>query len=313
MALTLDNIRSRVKSAVKNNSLTSTLLDSWANESLHEIWREIDGQFGKEEISFTTVSGVSKYYPEFSINKIFSLRDVTNNTVIYESSYSEVMGEDPDQSNSGSPTVYYQQGISHIQKQPTSASAVTLVSTSGSDTSQSVLVIGKLNGIIYSETKLLNGSTNVVTTQTFDELINIIKSTTTVGLVTATTNSGAIINAKLAPRVKMLELQPIGLWPVPDGALTIKGEVLRQPLALVDTYDVPDLPERWHPLLLDKITAKAHAYLYEFDVAANKEKKALVDLEAFKKEQYYKPNHSRVIGTKRRIKVIGRLPSNYTR
>ena len=78
MALTLSDIRSEVRAYIKSTGLATNRIDLWANLAQDELWRELDPEYGIENLSFTTTAALRSYNLPVSINKILSVVDQTN-------------------------------------------------------------------------------------------------------------------------------------------------------------------------------------------------------------------------------------------
>ena len=111
------------------------------------------------------------------------------------------------------------------------------------------------NYILEEEVKL-NGTTGVVTVNSFAALNRISKSERTVGRVTATSNSALITNISLDPGETEADFRTIKFYPIPT-----KGELLtfesyaRHPFLYKDS-DSPLFPSQWHPFLLLELMIK---------------------------------------------------------
>ena len=91
--------------------------------------------------------------------------------------------------------------------QPSSSSAITIVSDSAEDIYQSIILTGRLisGGEVITESVELNGTTSVNSKNSFVELVSIVKSEETTGTVTLTSNSGVVTNGSMASTVSKLE------------------------------------------------------------------------------------------------------------
>ena len=313
MPLTLGNIRTEVKANLKNSSIANSRVDLWTNIAQEELWQVIDPEYGKETTTFTTTSGTRQYNVEASINKVLSIVDQTNDLRLSQTSETELERFDPDLDDSGTPYHYSTYGITYVNNQPSAASVITVVSSSDSDTTQTVQVVGTVSGVEDAETLTLNGITNKIGSKSFSALRRITKSATTVGNVTATSNAAAVTNVIIPSRRIFVEYQPIRLWPVPAGTYTVLVRYIRNPIPLRDATDIPDIPGIWHNALLQQTLVHGHRYLYEFDIANAKEAQVGKMLGNLITNQSTKRDYAPVIGKGLGYPGIGRLPSNYPR
>lgn len=311
MGLTLAQIRASIRDSVKSQKITSTTIDRWANNALEELWREIHPSFAEETVEFTTTAGQRAYYFDGDWNRVISISDVDNQVFLNYVTETDIEKADPNIDDTGSPTAYTMYGVSYVNAQPTSSSTLSVVSSSLDDTSQKVQIVGETSDGVLDEEVSLNGTTAVVSSLSYTRIISISKSDVTAGAVTITSNAGAVTNVRLGARDIFKQFQTIYFWPIPDGNYSMRGRFFRKPKKMIKQYDIPDLPENWHSLLLKKVEIKAHDYLYEFDVMAAKMTQAAKDLEVLKASQAIKPNWRPKVGTARYRKQIGRLPSNF--
>jgi|TARA_Y100000310_G_scaffold340784_1_gene437740 hypothetical protein len=312
MSIKLSDIRTEVKANLKSSLIAQNRIDLWANFAHLELWRSLDPEYGKETTTFTTVSAQRQYNIEASINKILSVVDQTGSIRLSQLSETEIETFDPELNDSGSPNFYSLFGISYIQNQPSSASAITVVSDDNTDTTQTIQIIGTAGGVEVAENLTMNGTVNVVGSTSFTSLRRISKSATTAGTITATSNAAAVTNVTIPARLLFLEMQPIRLWPVPSSARTILVRYIRNAVPLRDGDDIPDLPENWHSTLLQLTLAYGHEFLYEFDVATQKRGMVAQNIRDLVSDQSHKRDFAPVIGKTTLVpKPLGRLPSNF--
>jgi len=82
--------------------------------------------------------------------------------------------------------------------QPSSASTISVVSDSSSDTTQSIMIYGVVNNNRTLETVELNGTSSVSTEKSFSQIISVKKSSSTSGTITLKSNGGAVTNCTLS-------------------------------------------------------------------------------------------------------------------
>lgn len=140
------------------------------------------------------------------------------------------------------PLEYADAGTTGARNQPTSASVITVVSSSASDTSIIVRVQGFVSGELLTEAITLTGTTPVAGTNTFTEIVRVSKDDATVGVITFTSNAAAVTNATLGPREFTAVYRKIQLYRVPNAADTITILYKMRVPRLVNDEDVPILP-----------------------------------------------------------------------
>ena len=134
-------------------------------------------------------------------------------------------------------------GTQPVQAQPTSASVVTIVSTSASDNTaaKAVIVRGETTNGIETETITPNGLTGVAGTKSFSTILNVTLTANWAGTLTMTSNSAAVTNLKLVAGEKGREYQQLRLLYLPS-ADTIEYQFFRKPSPLTNENDILDIP-----------------------------------------------------------------------
>lgn len=132
-----------------------------------------------------------------------------------------------------------------VETQPTSASIISVVSSSASDTSQKVLIKGLVNSQLDYEELSLNGTTTVNGSKSFSAIYAVTKSAETVGRVTVTSNAGVVTNVTLALQDETVRLRKIRLYPIPSSAVTITVKNYGLCPELTTTYEDTEIPSRW--------------------------------------------------------------------
>src|SRR3990167_3005510 len=173
MALTLNDLRTEVRANVKATQLPTNRIDLWANLAQDQILRVLDPEFLKETTTITTASSTRLYFVQSSINRILSVVDQTNLKTLTQESETRVERADPGLDDGGSPSFYSLFGMSYVNQQPSSASAIRIVSSDNTDTTQQVQLVGISSGSEIDETLTLNGTVNVNGTVSFTTLLRV--------------------------------------------------------------------------------------------------------------------------------------------
>jgi hypothetical protein len=144
-------------------------------------------------------------------------------------------------------------GRYQVERQPTSASVITIVSDSALDTGGDYQLFirgenasGRMESVVVNQ----NGTTSASTTVQFTKILQVSKSRQWNGTMTMTSNGGAVTNlvlgfcdmGKLYPYLYLLE--------GPTTAETIEYRFYRNPQNLVNDYDIPDIPYPFSELLV---------------------------------------------------------------
>ena len=136
---------------------------------------------------------------------------------------------DPDITDTDVPHIIVPMKKVWVAAQPTSNSQISLVSSAAGDTTVNAAIRGlNASGVEVAEQVALNGSTTVVSANTYASLIAITKEDTA-GTVTATSNAGAVTNISLLPLENERPNWQVRLHRVPDDAYTINYSFYRKP------------------------------------------------------------------------------------
>lgn len=125
-----------------------------------------------------------------------------------------------------------------VRAQPAAAGVVTIVSSSASDTTQTVYVNGiNASGVQVDETITLNGTTNVNGTTSFTRILGISKSAVTVGMITVTRDTTTL--AYMAPDATTHYVKVMRFGAIPASTLSVEIIYNQKQLPLLNNYDYP--------------------------------------------------------------------------
>ena len=213
----------------------STMIGKFLNRRYFQCLRYINWDAINPTYTLTLVAGTQDYALPRDFGKAVYAVDPVNNFTYEEVRFDDLAGD---------PSGIYQQGgankytiyESPVAAQPTSASVVTVVSTSASDSSVAVTIRGVVSGIERYETITLNGTTPAVGSLSFTS-INSVSKDLTVGAVTVTCNSQTI--ASIEPERKVVRYKLIRFMPIPSAATTVTIPYHILPLPMAQDDDVP--------------------------------------------------------------------------
>lgn len=156
------------------------------------------------------------------------------------------------------PTHYRMWDVDNVINQPTSASVVTVVSSSSADTTQTISVFGTVSGYPDFEQIVLNGTTSVPGTKSFSNIDRITKSASTTGRVTCTTNSAGNTLAVIPTgyQTDAIRFKKIQLFPLPDSIIPIQVYFYKQPYRLVNDGDIHELGDAFDEAIILLATGK---------------------------------------------------------
>ncbi len=136
-------------------------------------------------------------------------------------------------------------GKTPVKYQPTSASAITVVSSSASDSTSAYNLVIKgvdTSGVVRAEVVTPSGTTPIATSLSYTKILGITKAAEWNGTLTLTSNSGAVTNLTLHACEMGRSYQQLYLLGNPPTGDVIEYRFYRQPLVLVNDYDIPEIP-----------------------------------------------------------------------
>lgn len=310
--INLSIIRAEVKSRVHDSGISNTSIDRWANLAQDQVIRSMDPDWLEETATFSCVASTRRYLlKNVAIGKVKSVVDESSTLKLVQESESYIDNIDPAHDQEGDPYLYCLYGVQTFASQIGTAGVVTAVSSSASDTTQTVHIKGtNASGYLIKETLTLNGTTAVSTTASFTTVTDITKSDVTTGYISVT-DAGTVTLVVIPGDKLSQQYQPIILFPTPSGTNTIRVRYIRTPRDLVEAEDEPDIPEMWHDAVLLGTIKLAHEYLYEFDNMAIVKAEYDEVIKKLKQEMGNSRDNSKVIrlpSLKRGKRGKGRLP-----
>jgi len=262
-----DITRLTTKDSFINDCINQTIQEindpSWAFEvggtkGYHHHW-----SFNRRKHTLTTVEDQEDYVLPRDVDKIGLIRQTTSPTRIQYIPDWLFYDRLPNPTATGNPSYYRMWEQEGVSTRLTTADTIDVVSSSTSDITQTVSVVGKdSNGAIISEEYSLNGTTSQSGTKTFaaDYPIRVSKSSATIGNVTVSENSGSTTLVVLTPEDRSPRFKIISLYPIPSSAISIYLEYYTRLRNLVNNADVPDIDEKWIWVIVEGATAKVYQY-----------------------------------------------------
>jgi hypothetical protein len=135
-------------------------------------------------------------------------------------------------------------GRGQVQAQPSSASVITISSSSVSDvgSTKKITIYGESTDGMTSEDINPNGTSDVAGLTQFTKILGVTKASAWSGTMTMTSNAGAVTNLKLLPTEFGRNYQNIHLLYLPSTTDVIEYDFYRKPRKLSADNDVPDTP-----------------------------------------------------------------------
>lgn len=194
--------------------------------------------------TFTTVSGTHQYALHQEFHRPLYFKNNTTKEYLIEVPFRSIAASGFDWSNdTGSITHFCYWGTSPVQNQPTTAGVVQVVSDNALDTGTDYDIVVKgedTNGQLRAEKLTPTGLTTVSGTITFRQILGVTKGSGWSGNMTLTIGSTTLLTllgCEMGRQYKTIYSM--------ENCVTgdvIEYRFYRQPLFLVNDYDVPELP-----------------------------------------------------------------------
>lgn len=160
-----------------------------------------------------------------------------------------------DRTQTGTPTHYRMWSVDMVETQPTSASVITVQSTDSSDTSIGVTIFGIVSGYPDYEvitTNSSDGTTSVAGSKSFTSVERVVKNGSSVGRITATSNSGAVTVATIpvGDTTAGIMYHKIKIYPQASSSFNMNIYYYKQPYRLVNNGDVHELGQDFDEALI---------------------------------------------------------------
>lgn len=165
---------------------------------------------------------------------------------------------DDEPSQRDRPQAWMQREWVGVELQPSAASAIRCLSSNNADVTV-VTIEGIANGEIDREVITLVAG-DASTTKTFTRIDSVSKKTTSLGVITVSSNAAAVTNAKLGPLHITKRYINIRFSPVPDAALTVRYDFIPWGPDLINDSDIPLIPERHHEGIVERALMYALKY-----------------------------------------------------
>jgi len=165
------------------------------------------------------------------------------------------------------PTIYRMWEEDWVLEQPKAASVVQISSSDSGDTA-TVTVHGIVSDFPDFETIVTNGTTTVNGLKSFTHIERITKNASTVGRITATSDSTNTTLAVLPVGDTMagLKYKHIQVFPPPDVAYVLNVWYYKDPARLVDDTDIHELGAEFDEVIVLLATSKLQAEQSKKDV-----------------------------------------------
>lgn len=244
----------------------ATIIKTYANDTYFDILKRTNFKEIDYDYSFSTVAATQDYAMPSNFGKELSVYDATNKIPLDHIDYQLLIEQFVDSISSQGTVERYTIFSSPVRKQPTSASTLSITSSSALDTTQTIRIKGTdSNGVELDESVTVTGTSAAVSTNTYLKVRSITKSATTTGRITITSNAAAVTVAIMSPADLDYRVKIMRLHEVPSSVLTINVPYIILPYPLSNDYDTPVLD--CSDVLELGTTAKAWRYKRQFSKA----------------------------------------------
>ncbi|MGE0630963.1 MAG: hypothetical protein AB7O96_01040 [Pseudobdellovibrionaceae bacterium] len=249
----LSEIVNNVRAEVQPASNIDSLIKKWANRAQKRFLIEAKHNFSwlvLDKLTFTTNAGEGDVTlsPIVDVGKTIVITDRVSPRKITVITREQFYNSVPNPTtNQGTPKVAFLSGYSPVQFQPSSDSQLSIVSSSTSDVTSVVRIEGlNASGVPIGEDVILNGTTPVSTVNSYSRILGRSINAFLTGVLTITSNAGAVTNAVIGPRQRQALYPKITLWPTPSTAQTFYYDAYSVVTELTGDNDFSIIPEDYH-------------------------------------------------------------------
>ncbi len=241
-------------------SEVTTRLSTFLNETLQDVISEPGiGQWvtlNQPPVTFASVSGTAVYALANSIQRIDAITERTNYIKLEMRPLEWYRSQSPNPTVfTGTPSVWVPLGFAAVSTQPSAATGLWAVSSSGSDTTQTVRCeTVRTGGVTFSGSLSLNGTTRVQlgTATDHEQVTKFYLTAACVGTISLYDAAAAgNLLGTIAIGQTFARYQAIALWPTPTAAITYYVDGEHDLSDMINGTDEPPFPSRFHRMLID--------------------------------------------------------------
>jgi hypothetical protein len=269
-------IRQRVATDTRETQINTTI-EEYINQTLMEInsssWAfEQTGMkgydhkwtFNRRKTTLATVASTEDYQLPRDCDDITLIRQTSTPIKLHYLPDELFYKWLPNPTATGNPKWYRIWEQEGVEVRLSADDTLEVISSSASDTSQTVRIVGKdANGLIRTESLTLTGTTVVNGSITYNagDVLRISKSADTTGIITVRKATADVTLVQLAPTETSARFKIASFYPIPSAVVTLYLEYFTHIRRLEGDNDVPDLPEKW--LWVVRLGAMAKVYQYQ--------------------------------------------------
>lgn len=256
--MTFNELRAQVLRKLGDAEVTSTdntytVVGDFLNAAHKSRCVESDWSFMLWPIfdTFTTVASQRNYALNAEFQRPLYFWNRNTKQYLTEIPFRDFESQGVDWINdSGDASRFYLGARTPLSVQPSSDSAITIVSSSASDTTPTVIVRGMTANGVTTETLTANGITGVTGTTTFkaNGILNITKTGTWVGSLTVKAGTTTLLT--LFPTENGRSYIQLELLNLPPASQVVEYRFYRNPSPLTNDGDIPDIPAPFDEVLI---------------------------------------------------------------
>lgn len=238
------DIYSAVTSEVRDTSSAfTTIAKRYTNDGYLEILRRlIEGNIVEQyrTFSLTVSAGTRSYAAPPDFGEVVYAIDTSNNRELSIGTETDIYSKYITMVNtSGTPFLIVPRADSNFMAQPSVSNALRVVSTNASDTSQTIFLRGISGSAEFYESVSLNGTTSASSSNSYDYLLEAVKSATTLGKVTITYITDAATASVISPDNYTERFKVLEFFFIPAGSYTYTIRYRRLINPMTQDNDVP--------------------------------------------------------------------------
>lgn len=240
----LNKLRQETVSALSTDTNSEAYKAQIAvRRAVSKVWNHRAWTFKQRETTMSTVAGQATYklpkdvgepYLVLSSASPYFLKPITQRLFDIKV---------PNPTEEGDPRAIILFSQNGVTTQPTEAHLITVVSSSTSDTTQTITIKGIVSDEIDVETVALNGTASVSTVKLFSKILSVTKSANTVGRVTLSEDAVSLL--VMGINEKTSRLRQCRLWPEVQAVRTITFKHFQKAPTLESAYEDTEIPENW--------------------------------------------------------------------
>ena len=262
MSLLFSDIQDEVKRrSTRDQSGTSfdTAVKNLINTSLFRLAREANWKTLRRATSFTCSTSTEEFVLDPQVSDRFFMwhEDYGYPYVMKYIPEQEFLSLNIDKDSTGTPTYYRMWTSDMVLAQPASASVISIVSSSASDTTQTVTVHGTVSSYPDYEEISANGTSSVSGSKSFTAIDRITCDGSTTGRITATDTASATLGViPVGDTTAGILYRKVKIYPLNNSSFTMNVYYYKDPYRLVNDNDVHELGHEFDEALILLATSK---------------------------------------------------------